>query len=206
VPATTILTGSLDALARAVDDGLLEVGHDADLVVVPTAAAFTGMTEAAVALAASVEGAGATVEALMIGDRAAATEPYFARRLREADAVVLGDGAALHAKSVWHGTPVGEALRDARRLVAVGTVASLLGDLMIDPRGGAPTVGLGYRTGLVVTLAASEEQLARTRALLDPAVTLAVLGPWGVVYFDESRWRRWGEDVAVTRGDEAVEL
>ncbi len=203
---TTLLAGSLAALTLAVDGGLLDVETGADVVLVPTAAAFTGMTEAALALAASLQVAGAQAEALMVGDRAAAAEPYFARRVREAELVVLGDGSALHAKSVWHGSPVGDALRDARRLVAVGTVASLLGDVMIDPRGGAPTTGLGYRSGLVVALAASEEQLSRTRSLLGPAVTLAVLGPRGVVYLDENRWRRGGEDVVVTRGAEVLAL
>lgn len=204
--ATTILAASSIALSRAVDGGLVDVAPGGDVVVVPTAAAFSGMTEAAVALTASLDGVAGSVEALMIGDRAASAEPYFARRLREADLVVLGDGSALHARSVWRDSPVGDALRDARRLVALGAVASLLGEVMIDPRGGAPTTGLGYRRGPVVALAGGDEQLARTRGLLGPEATLVVLGALGVLYEDDAGWHRWGEDVVVTRGDEAVEL
>jgi hypothetical protein len=96
--------------------------------------------------------------------------------VREADMVVLSDGSPLHAKSVWHQTPVGEALRDAPLVVTIGSVTSVLFETMIDPRGGAPTTGLGYREGLVVTTSASEEQLSRTRTLLGDDAVLAVLG------------------------------
>ena len=99
-------------------------------------------------------------------DRTSSDEPYFATRIREADLVVLSDGSPLHAKSVWHASLVGEAIRDAMCVVAIGSVASVLGDVMIDPRGGAPTTGLGYRDGPVLSVGASEEQLHRTRTLL----------------------------------------
>jgi len=75
--------------------------------------------------------------------------------------------------------PVGEALRDAPLVVTIGSVTSVLFETMIDPRGGAPTTGLGYREGLVVTTSASEEQLSRTRTLLGDDAVLAVLGDSG---------------------------
>lgn len=207
--ATTILVGSLDALARTLEEGSWPLEEGADVVVVPTAAAFTGMTEAAVALAASVASTerygSIRVEALMIHDRSASAEPYFAERLRAADAVVLGDGAALHARSVWRDSPVGEAIAQSPCLVAVGSVASVLNETMIDPRGGAPTTGLGYRSGPVVTVPAGREQLARTRALLGESATLCVLGPMGAIIHEGRRWRASG-DVEVTRGMSAAEL
>ena len=122
-------------------------------------------------------------------DRSSSDEPYFAQRVREADIVVLSDGSPLHAKSVWHQTPIGEAIRDAPLVVTIGSVSSVLFDTMIDPRGGAPTTGLGYREGLVVTTSASEEQLARTRTLLGDDAILAVLGASGVLHGDGARWR-----------------
>jgi len=79
----------------------------------------------------------------MVVDRVSAGENHFATRIVEASLVVLCDGSALHARSVWRDTPVGEALARARSLVAVGASASVLGEVMIDPRGGAPTTGLG---------------------------------------------------------------
>jgi hypothetical protein len=205
--ATTVVIGSLDALREVITKGeLLALSSDTDVVVLPTAAAFTGLAEAAIELSLLFEDSGAKVEALMISDRASSAEPYFVERIRSADLVVLCDGSALHAKSVWHGSPVGDALRDARGLVAVGSVASLLGDVMIDPRGGAPTTGLGYRSGLAIGVSASDEQLSRTRTLLGAEVTLAILGTRGVLYFDGTTWRRASDDVVVTRAHDIVEL
>ena len=205
--ATTIVVGSLDALRDVLVAGeLIDVTSDTDVVLLPTAAAFLGINEAAIELSVLFEPSGAKVEALMIADRASNAEPYFVRRVKSADLVVLSDGSALHAKSVWHGSPVGEAIRETRRVVAVGSVASLLGDVMIDPRGGAPTTGLGYRSGLTLGVSASDEQLSRTRSLLGLDETFAVLGPRGVVYYDGSSWHRASDDVVTTRGQDVIEL
>jgi hypothetical protein len=204
VTASTVLVGSLDALAASVRSGLVPLARGENVVVVPTAAAFTGLELAANDIATTLAEFDVAVEALMVARRPDALNPSMAERLRDADLVVLSDGSSLHAKSVWHATPVGEGIRDARRLVAVGSLATVLGDVMIDPRGGAPTMGLGYRPGVVVSSPESPEQLARTRTLLGAEVTLALLGPRGVLAFED----RWFvvEDVLVTRGDEVVEL
>jgi hypothetical protein len=113
---------------------------------------------------------------------------------------VLCDGSALHARSVWRATPISEAFGDAKRLVAIGSVASVLGEVMIDPRGGAPTIGLDLFRGVVVTTPASEEQLTRTRTLVTSEVALVVLNSHGVVSFDGTTWRVINDDVVVTRG------
>ncbi len=201
----TIAVGSLDALRDLVAGDGLNLAIGSDVVVVATAAAFTGAERAVLALATLFEARSATVEALMNTDRSSSDEPYFAQRIRGADLVVLADGSPLHAKSVWRGSAIGEAIRDATRLVAIGSVASVLGETMIDPRGGAPTTGLGYRGGLVIGVTESDEQLARTRALLGRTATFALLGPRGLVRFDGAKWRAEG-DVVVTRGEVVVGL
>src|ERR1019366_8104261 len=104
---------------------LLDVAQASDVVLVPTGAAFTGLSEAALELATVFEACGARGEALMVGEGAGSFEPYFVERLKGADLVVLSDGSALHAKSAWHATPVGEAIRRAPQLVAVGSCASV---------------------------------------------------------------------------------
>jgi len=43
---STFAVGSLDALRTLLRDGALPLGQGADVVVVPTAAAFIGLTEA----------------------------------------------------------------------------------------------------------------------------------------------------------------
>ncbi len=204
---TITAVGSLEALAEVLRrDEPIPLTREADVVVVPTAAAFTGAEEASIGLASLFESYGARVEALMNIDRVSSDEPYFATRLRGADIVVLGDGSVLHARSVWRESLVGAAIRDARAVVAVGSVASVLGQVMIDPRGGAPTNGLGLFEGVVLGVGASDEQLARTRSLLGDERTFVVLGQGGAVHFDGTTWRQLVGDVVVTRGANPVEL
>jgi hypothetical protein len=204
---TTFAFGSLEALSGLLaEHETLRLDDNADVVLVPTAAAFTGITEAAVALAAPFEGFDVRVEALMAGDRLALSDPYFARRISEAHLVVLGDGSPLHARSVWRASDVGAAIDASTTLIAIGSVVTVLGDVMIDPRGGAPTTGLGYRSGAALCFAASDEQMARTRSLLASDVALVTLGPTGVVHHGESGWRVVRGDVVVTRGQDSATL
>jgi hypothetical protein len=203
----TIAVGSAATLRDVLASGEpFRLTSETDVVIVPTAAAFTGATQSAIELSLLFEESDAKVEALMNIDRTSSDEEYFAQRVREADLVVLSDGSPLHAKSVWHATSLGEAIRDATRVVAIGSVASVLGDVMIDPRGGAPTTGLGYRSGLVLSVSASEEQLHRTRSLLGDDALLAVLGEHGAVYSDGEGWKVLRDDVVVTREHEVVTL
>lgn len=204
---STFAVGSLDAFASLLaDHEMLSRADDADVVIVPTAAAFTGITESAVAIASLFDGYDVRVEALVAGDRAALSDPYFSRRIREADVVVLGDGSPLHARSVWRASDVGAAIDASRTLIALGSVATVLGDVMIDPRGGAPTTGLGYRPGAALCLAASDEQMARTRSLLTHDIALITLSTSGVVHHDENGWRVVAGEVFVTRGQEPATL
>jgi hypothetical protein len=203
----TIAVGSVDALRDVLARGEpFRLTSESDVVIVPTAAAFTGATQSAIELSLLFEAFDAKVEALMNTDRTSSDEPYFATRIREADLVVLSDGSPLHAKSVWHASAIGEAIREASRVIAIGSVSSVLGDVMIDPRGGAPTTGLGYRSGLVLSVSASDDQLHRTRSLLGGDALLAVLGDDGAVYGNGDQWSVLRDDVTVTREHETVTL
>lgn len=202
-----LVVGSLDALRTELNSNArLQLSETADVVVVPTAGAFSGLTEAAIVVADAITSFGYRVEGLMIADRAAADEPYFAERLTSADLVVLCDGSALHARSVWRGTPIGDALRRAKRLLAIGSVASVLGEIMIDPRGGAPTVGLSLFEGVAFTGSTSDEQLTRTRSLLTTDVALVVLDSLGIVSFDGAGWHEVSDGLVVTRGHDEAHL
>jgi len=208
VESSTLVVGSLDALHAALEMGVHGVlAANADVVVVPTAAAFIGAAQAAVLTAGVFDDLDARVEALMLTDRASNSERYFIERLTAADLVVLCDGSPLHARMVWRNSPVGDAINATHSLVAIGAVASVLGDVMIDPRGGAPMIGLGYRPGVAICTPASEEQMDRTRSLLASDLALVVLGPRGVLHRDQDQWRVVrGTDVVVTRGGDAATL
>jgi hypothetical protein len=204
---TFTAVGSTEALGELLTGGTpLSLAQGADVVIVPTAAAFIGAEASAIQLAGLFEARGSKVEALMNISRDSSDEPYFAQRVRDATLVVVSDGSPLHARSVWRESLIGEAIGDAYDVVAIGSVASVFGDVMVDPRGGAPTNGLGYVSGLVVSVAASEEELTRTRSLLGDDVVLAVLGPYGVVHFDGAIWTVLSPDVTTTRGVVPVEL
>ena len=193
----TLVARSLDALTSSWETTGIELA-DADVVVVPTAAAFAGPEAVLITVSDQLTARGARVEGLMVTDRSGANEPYFARRLEDADVVLVPDGAALHARTVWRGTAVGEALVNARRMAAVGAVASVLGSVMIDPRGGAPTTGLGRFDDLVVGTCENEVADRRTVGLLG-AATVALMGDAGVVIRTDVGWRVLVGDVAVTR-------
>lgn len=130
---------------------------------------------------------------------------YRADRLSNANLVVLCDGSSLHARSVWRDNDFGEAINAAPLLVAVGSVATALGEVMIDPRGGAPTVGLGLRKGAAFCQPSSVEQMYRTRSLLADEL-LVTIGATGVVEHDGERWEVLGGDVVVTRGHDVTRL
>lgn len=197
--STFYAVGSLDGLRVVLRECSDARSAQLDVVIVPSAAAFTGAPEACVAIAEVCNEFDVRVEALMVTDRASTSEPYFAERVRAADVVVLADGSALHARLTWRNSPVGEALKAATTVVAIGSVATVMSEVMIDPRGGAPTIGLGLFGGVAFTEPASEERLARTRTLIDPTMALVVLDPRAVVAHDVT-WRVVSGDALVTRG------
>ncbi len=188
----TVVAGSLGALA-----GWWTPDPTADVVALLTPATFSGTARAHARLVAAL---GRDVEGLEAPDRASAQDPGLVARVARADAVVLVEGSALHARSVWRHTALLDALGRAE-LVALGEVATVLGTVMIDPRGGAPTNGLGRWAAVALTVPASPAQLARTRALLAPATALVVVGPAGIVREEAGRWSlAVATDVEVTRG------
>jgi hypothetical protein len=208
VNRSLFVVGSREGL-RAVfgDQTFAARGPDVDVVILPTAAAFTGAAEASVAVAQVCDEFDVRVESLMVTDRASAGEAYFCARIVEADLVVLCDGSALHARAVWRNTPVGDAIGSASNLVAIGSVASVLGDVMIDPRGGAPTIGMDLCRGVAFCAPSSDDQLARTRSLVAKDTSLVVVGPRGVLRYANEAWRVIeGDDVVVTRGQDAAAL
>lgn len=201
----TLYVGSLEILKESVARAGFTLPDEADVVIVPTAAAFTGTTAATLAVTDALSGLALRLEGLMVSDRQSANEEYFPRRISEADLVVLCDGAPLHARTTWRDTHVGRSLLDATQVVSVGAMGSILGATMIDPRGGAPTTGLGTTTGLIVASRSSDEQLARTRSLLGPEDTLVVLAPGDAMVATTSWWRLGGTPEA-SRGGETTLL
>ena len=90
----------------------------------------------------------------MVVDRASANDPGMAAVVRAARFVYLAGGSPLHLRSVLKGSATFEALREAWPAApsSPGSAAGamVLTDPMVDPRGGALTVGLGLVDQLAV--------------------------------------------------------
>ncbi len=195
--------GSLDALVASSTAILMSPASR--VCVVATAAAFQNPLDAIDRVRERLAQSEAQVAGIEMVDRRSANDPSVVGQVASADVVVLVDGAALHARSVWRESAFVSTLKTSR-VIAIGSVGSVLGETMIDPRGGAPTTGLGFFSGVVISVSAGVATSNRTRDLLGDQVVLVELGPRSVVTCD-GQWRvDSGEGMAVTRGRETVEL
>jgi cyanophycinase len=136
------------------DAGLLAASGGSDVVVLPTAAAYQHPERVVLGAAEWFEPLGGQVEGLMVLDRASANDPGMAAVVRAARFIYIAGGSPLHLKSVLKGSATFEALREAWSdgAVVAGSAAGamVLTDPMVDPRGGALTVGLGLVDQLAV--------------------------------------------------------
>lgn len=156
IPGTLALIGGGEwqEPCRPLDTELLAAAGRPEVLVVPTAAAFEHPERVADRAREWFAGLGADVEVLDVTNRRDAEAPGCAERVARARFVYLADGSPLHLRSVLKGSRLYDALRDAHRggavVAASGAGATLLCDPMVDPRGGAYTVGLGLVTGVAV--------------------------------------------------------
>jgi cyanophycinase len=151
-----------------------------EVVVLPTAAAFEHPERIGTRAEAYFGELGARVRTLPVLHRTEADDAGIAEEVRDARFVYVADGSPLHLRSVLKGSALFDALLGAYRggavLAASGAGATLLCDPMVDPRGGAYTVGLGVVKNLAVfpyhgTAAAHLRE--RSIDLLPPAAVLA---------------------------------
>ena len=174
------------------------------VVVLPTADAYEHPERLVASAMNWAERLEVEVEALMVMRRAEANDLGAAAVAASAKAVYLVGDQPLHLRSVLKDTPLWEAIvgvADGGGLVVgVGGSADALCDPMIDPRGGAFTLGLGLVRGLaLVTMAEtwSPERLHRTKELAD--TTLATLPTGAALVRTGDSWEPVGD--AEVHGD-----
>ena len=165
------------------DARLLRASGATKVVVLPTADAFEHPERLVASAMNWGERLDVDVEALMVMRRGEALEDGPARLLHGAKAVWLVGDQPLHLKSVLKDTPLFTALRDVIAdggvVTATGGSAAALCDPMVDPRGGAFTLGLGLVQGLALVTEAegwSPERLHRTRKLANTAFAVLRTG------------------------------
>jgi cyanophycinase len=180
-----------------VDRRLLASVGATEVVVVPTADAFEHPERLVAAAMAWGERLGCAVAALMVLRRGEAMEPGPADVLRAARAVYFVGDQPLHLRSVLKDSPLWDALTEVLAkgglVVAVAGSAAALCDPMVDPRGGAFTLGLGLVSRLALVTEAeswSPERRHRTRELAN--TTLAVLHTGDALIRSSSGWELVG--------------
>ena len=133
------------------DVELLAASGGDEVLVLPTAAAYEHPDKAVATAEAWFARIGGRARGLMVLGRADAEDEANAAEVRASRFVYLGGGSPMHLRSVLKASPVWEALLDAWRHGAVvagsSAGAMVLTDPMVDPRGGALTVGLGMVAG-----------------------------------------------------------
>ena len=136
------------------DGELLAASGGTEVVVLPAAAAFTNPAKLVDRATSWFAALGATVRTVPVLQRPAALEAANVELVRAARFVYLAGDSPLHLRSVLKETPLWDALHAAWLGGAVvagsGESASALCDPMVDPRGGAFTMGLGLIGDLAV--------------------------------------------------------
>jgi cyanophycinase len=231
-PAATVSTGDRDRLGLlalvgggewrdgcSFDAELWERSGAPEVLVLPTAAAYEHPERAVATAAAWFGRLGAPVRGLMVLRRDDAEDVAYVEAVAAARFVYLGGGSPLHLRSVLKDTPLWAALvaawRDGAVVAGSSAGAMVLGDPMVDPRGGALTLGLGLLPGLAVMPHSdlwSEDKARRTVQLATGELRIAAIDERTALLREhDGSWRAAGAGgVAVyvegeARGLEALE-
>lgn len=138
---------------RDFDAELLARAGD-QVVVLPTAAAFEHPDRVVERATEYFSELGASVRALDVLRRADAEDRANVSGVKDAGFVYIADGSPLHLRSALKDSALFDAIVTAYKKGAVvaasGAGATVVCDPMVDPRGGAYTVGLGVVRDLAV--------------------------------------------------------
>jgi cyanophycinase len=180
------------------DRRLLTAAGATRVVMLPTADAYEHPERLVAAALNWGERLDVEVEALMVMRRGEAMDEGAAGVVRGARAVYLVGDQPLHLRSVLKATPLWEAitqvLADGGVVAATGGSAAAMCDPMVDPRGGAFTLGLGLINGLALVTEAetwSTDRLHRTLKLANTPV--AELPSGAALVHTADGWEQVGE-------------
>ena len=185
---------------RAVDELLIKETGAKEVLVVATAAAYEMPQKTIDAASAYFKPLGVKVKDAGVFSRAEASDKTALKALKAAKLVYFGDGSPLHLRAVFTATPWWEQLAaqwaaGETAVAGTGAGAMALGDPMVDPRGGAFTLGLGLLPSVAAMTKTHEwhhETKRRTIQLATKGLPLVVVddatavlrspkGDWSVV-------------------------
>lgn len=170
------------------------------VLVVPTAAAYEHPHRTVATARTWFADLGADVQELPVLSRVDAEDEDHAAVARRASFIYLGDGSPLHLRSVLKHSAVWAAIvaawRDGAVLAGSGAGAMVFGDSMVDPRGGALTLGLGILSGLALLPHAdtwSHEKAHRTVELATGHLRIVAVDERSALLRDpDGRWHAKG--------------
>ena len=195
------------------DRTLLEVADGDEVLVLPTAAAYEHPERAVQTAEGYFDGLGAKARGLMVLSRGDAEEQDNADAVRRSRFIYLAGGSPMHLRSVLKDSKVWDALvaawQDGAILAGSSAGAMVLCDPMVDPRGGAFTLGLA----LVAQVAIiphhdtwSPDKARRTIKLAPPGLpVVAIDEQTALMRHPDGKWvvEGAGQVVVVRDGHEA---
>ena len=199
----------------AFDAELLEASGGGEVLVLPTAAAYEWPKRAVESASAYFENFGATVRGLDVLQRRDAEKTENIEAVHKARFIYLADGSPLHLRSVLKGSSLWTALVEAWQSGAVvagsSAGAMILGDPMVDPRGGAFTLGLGLISQLAIVPHRERwtgDKARRMTQLIPRDVVVAEIEErTALIRWDKDRWELSGPgSVTLTLNSEPIEL
>ena len=168
-----VLVGGGEWHARASFEERLLNDAGGEVVVLPTAAAYSNPGRAIATARDRFEALGGSVLACEVYGRRDAEDERFAAMIAGARFIYLSGGSPLHLRSVLKNSAVFQALRSAwhagATIAGSSAGAMVLSDPMVDPRGGALTVGFGLVRDLAIVPHYTGELTAQLRRTLELA-------------------------------------
>ena len=181
-PGILALVGGAEWTEGCSFDSRLLTAGGGEVLVLPTAAAYEH-PERAVHHAMEWFGhLGGRAVGLMVLGRRDAEEPSNAETVRQAGFIYLSGGSPLHLRSVLKGSRVWQAIFESWESGAVvagsSAGAMVLTDPMVDPRGGAFTLGLGLveQLSIIPHYGSDVDEKAHRRTISLAAKGLPVAG------------------------------
>ena len=184
----------------AFDRELLAASGGDEVLILPTASAYEHPERAVDWATRYFAGLGATARGLMVVGRTDAEDETNAKVIRESRFIYLGGGSPLHLRSVLKDSLAWQAIIHAwdEGAVLAGSSAGamVLCDPMVDPRGGAFTLGLGLVNQLAVVPHAdtwSPDKARRTFELAPESVTVVAIDEQTALIREaDGKWRAAG--------------
>jgi cyanophycinase len=216
MPGTLALVGGAEWRAGCdFDRELLELSGADEVLVLPTAAAYEHPDRIVEAAERWFSDLGAKVRPLRVLTRRDAVDEANTGPIRDARFVYLSKGSPMHLRSVLKDSPVWDALVAAWQggavLAGSGSGGMVLCDPMVDPRGGAITLGLGLIAPIAVIPhhdTWSEDKAKRTLHIAPAGLPIAGVDErTALIRSPEGEWRTSGAGaVAVFVDGEPADL